>query len=104
MVKKILIVATVLLIAVSQHSSFAQYAPSVQSDETQELSYNQANLPYEIGKGVHMVDAGKTLLFTGASFALTGSCSPGPRGSTAPRDLPRCKKPGAGRAVSCPPP
>ena len=72
MVKKILIVATVLLIAVSQHSSFAQYAPSVQSDETQELSYNQDNLPYEIGKGVHMVDAGKTLLFTGASIALTG--------------------------------
>ena len=56
MVKKILIVATVLLIAVSQHSSFAQYAPSVQSDETQELSYNQDNLPYEIAKGVHMVD------------------------------------------------
>ena len=72
MVKKILIVATVLLIAVSQHSSFAQYAPSVQSDETQELSYNQDNLPYEFGKGVHMVDAGKALLFTGASFALTG--------------------------------
>ena len=64
MVKKILIVATVLLIAVSQHSSFAQYAPSVQSDETQELSYHQDNLPYEIGKGVHMVDAGKTMLFT----------------------------------------
>ena len=72
MVKKILIVSTIFLIAVSQHISFAQYAPSVQSDETQELSYNQDNLLYEIGKGVHMVDAGKTLLFTGASFALTG--------------------------------
>ena len=72
MVKKILIIATIFLIAVSQHRSFAQYAPSVQSDETQELSCNQDNLPYEIGKGVHMVDAGKTMLFTGASIALTG--------------------------------
>ena len=72
MVKKILIIATVFLIAVSQHSSFAQYAPSAQPNEVQELSYNQGNLSYEIGKGVHMVDAGKTLLFTGASIALTG--------------------------------
>lgn len=72
MVKKILIIATAFLIAASQHSSFAQYAPSVQPNEVQELSYNQDNLPYEIGKGVHMVDAGKTLLFTGASIALTG--------------------------------
>ena len=57
MVRKILMIATVILIAVSQHSSFAQYAPSVQSNDSQ---------------GVHMVDAGKTILLTGASIALTG--------------------------------
>lgn len=72
MVKKILIIATFFFIAVSQHCSLAQYAPSVQSNESQEFSYHQDNLPYEIGKGVHMFDAGKTLLFTGASVALTG--------------------------------
>ena len=72
MVKKILIIATVFLLAVSQHRSFAQYAPSVQSNEMQEFSHNQDNLPYEIGKGVPMFDTGKALLFTGASVALTG--------------------------------
>lgn len=72
MIKKILILVTVSLIVFSQHSSFAQYAPDVQSNETQEFSYNQDNLPCEIGKGVQMVDAGKTILFTGASVALTG--------------------------------
>ncbi len=72
MVRKILMIATVILIAVSQHSSFAQYAPSVQLNDSQEFSYSQDNLPYEVGKGVHMVDAGKTILLTGASIALTG--------------------------------
>ena len=72
MVKKILIIATFFLIAVSQHSSFAQYAPSVQSNDSQEVSHLQDNPTYEIGKGVHMVNTGKTLLLTGASVALTG--------------------------------
>lgn len=72
MVKKILIITTFFLIVVSQHNSFAQYAPSILATDSKELSYSQDNLPYEIGKGVHMVDTGKTLLFTGASVALTG--------------------------------
>ena len=72
MVKKILIIATVFLFAVSQQSAFAQYAPSVQSNEAQEFSFDKDNLPYEIGKGVPMYDTGKALLFTGASVALTG--------------------------------
>ena len=63
MTKKILLIAAVLIMAVSQNSAFAQYAADSRSDNTHEL---------QIGKGVHLTDAGKTLLFTGASVALTG--------------------------------
>lgn len=51
---------------------FAQYAPETQSNETEELSYDHNDYTTKIGKGVHMADAGKALLFTGASVALTG--------------------------------
>jgi hypothetical protein len=51
---------------------FAQYAYEAQSNETEEISFDLNDYPEKIGKGVHMSDAGKTLLFTGASVALTG--------------------------------
>lgn len=72
MIKNILLIVTLFLITVSQNNVFAQYATDVQPDETQELLSHQNNVSEKIGKGVHMTDAGKALLFTGASVAMTG--------------------------------
>ena len=72
MIKKILLIVTVFFIAVSQNCAYAQYALEIQSEGVQELLFQQNNVSVELGKGVQMVDAGKTLLFTGASVALTG--------------------------------
>lgn len=72
MMKKIISIAAILLMAAMQHNAFAQYAETSGTDESQELSYQQHNVQSGIGKGVRMSDAGKALLFTGASAALTG--------------------------------
>lgn len=69
---RIIMIAAILLMAVSEHFAFAQYATADPADEHKELSYQENNDRMNIGKGVHMTDAGKTLLFTGASVALTG--------------------------------
>lgn len=70
--KKALIIFTLFLVAVSQNSAFAQYATKSQSDKNQESLYQQNNDSKKIGKGVHLTDAGKTMLITGASVAMTG--------------------------------
>lgn len=72
MTKKILLILTVFFIAVSQNCAYAQYALETQSEGVQELLYQQNNVSVEFGKGVQMVDTGKTLIFTGTAVALTG--------------------------------
>ena len=69
--KRILTILAAMTIACG--SVFAQYAPDLQNSATEEHSYSQDNYPAKIGKGVHMTDAGKALIFTGASVALTGA-------------------------------
>ena len=72
MVKKILTIVAVLFIAVSQNCAYAQYALEMQSDDAQDVLCQQNKISVELGKGVQMSDAGRTLLYTGASFALSG--------------------------------
>lgn len=69
--KKILIVNLVLLIALTQHNAYAQIVHSLPID-TVKQAYSQNNMSSYSGQGQHFVDAGKALMFTGVSFALTG--------------------------------
>lgn len=59
--KRILTILAAMTIACG--SVFAKYAPDLQNSATEEHSYSQDNYPAKIGKGVHMTDAGKALIF-----------------------------------------
>lgn len=72
MKKNFLLIVTFSLITVFQNSLFAQYATEQQSNETQELLYNQNKVSQEIGKGVQMAEAGMAIMLTGASITMSG--------------------------------
>ena len=68
MIRKALFIAALIFAVISQHQASAQYAPTVQTEETAEVIL----IPQKTGQGQVMTTVGKTLLNTGASLAFTG--------------------------------
>lgn len=68
MIRKAIFLISTLLMLFSHHDSFAQYAPA---DQAEDQHLQQTATSYK-GQGLAMANTGKTLLYTGASIALTG--------------------------------